>query len=115
MIVLVPPFLRSLDSVVEFPADGWAAECPICRGALIISRGIDRWNLDCDNCDGDEIADWLQADTRINSSADSASRRLWRAIVLSPKLETLIAMLDGQDVPVSALDPLWQRRFGMKR
>jgi hypothetical protein len=36
---------------------------------------------------------------------------LWRAIMLSPDIATCEALLRNEDVPRSALDPLWRRRL----
>jgi hypothetical protein len=43
------------------------------------------------------------------------ARRLWRAMMLSPSIEVCEALLRGESVPVSRLDPLWVQRFGLKR
>ena len=40
--------------------------------------------------------------------------RLWRAMMLAPSIEVCEALLRGESVPVSRLDPLWVRRFGIK-
>lgn len=40
-------------------------------------------------------------------------QRFWRALVLSPNITVFEALLRGEDVPVSSLDPLWSRRFGI--
>jgi len=42
------------------------------------------------------------------------ARRLWRAFMLAPSIEVCEALLRGESVPVSRLDPLWVRRFGIK-
>lgn len=41
--------------------------------------------------------------------------RLWRAFMLAPSIEVCEALLRGESVPVSRLDPVWVRRFGLKR
>lgn len=41
-------------------------------------------------------------------------RRFWKAVMLAPNLETCVALLNGQTVPVNRLDPEWVRRFGLK-
>lgn len=40
--------------------------------------------------------------------------RLWRAFMLSPSIEVCEALLRGESVPLSRLDPVWVRRFGLK-
>ena len=53
-------------------------------------------------------------DPRFEPAADhDACRRLWQAIVLSPRLEVCEALLRGEQVPRSALDPLWAKRFAL--
>lgn len=109
-----PAFLRGLDDVTP-QGHGWLAECPICRGLLEIVRGPDRWQLHCDTCQELELVNWLNADLHDQHPSGDWSRRLWRAIVLAPSLPICKALLRGEDVPVSALDPLWCRRFGIRR
>jgi hypothetical protein len=46
-----------------------------------------------------------------DSAPARASRRLWRAVVLSPSLEACEALLPGEDVPLDALDPEALARF----
>ena len=41
--------------------------------------------------------------------------RLWRAMMLAPSLEVCEALLRGESVPIDRLDPVWVRRFGLKR
>jgi hypothetical protein len=36
-------------------------------------------------------------------------------MMLSPSIEVCEALLRGESVPVSRLDPLWVQRFGLKR
>jgi hypothetical protein len=40
--------------------------------------------------------------------------RLWRAFILAPSIEVCEALLRGESVPLSRLDPVWVRRFGIK-
>lgn len=40
-------------------------------------------------------------------------RRLARAVLLAPTLEVCEALLLGEPVPRSRLDPLWARRYGL--
>lgn len=41
-------------------------------------------------------------------------RLFWKALVLSPTLAILEALLRGEDVPVSELDPVWVTRLGWR-
>jgi hypothetical protein len=41
--------------------------------------------------------------------------KLWRAFMLAPSIEVCEALLRGESVPLDRLDPVWVRRFGMKR
>lgn len=38
-------------------------------------------------------------------------RRLWRALILAPRLEVCEALLRGETVPISQLDPVWVKRL----
>jgi hypothetical protein len=40
-------------------------------------------------------------------------RRLAKALRLAPNTLVFAALLEGQPVPVSALDPVWSRRYGL--
>jgi hypothetical protein len=40
--------------------------------------------------------------------------RVWRAIMLARDLETCKALLRGERVPRSRLDPEWVKRFGRR-
>jgi hypothetical protein len=42
------------------------------------------------------------------------TRDLWKALVLAPTVEVCEALINAQDVPRSALDPTWAKRFGDK-
>ena len=44
----------------------------------------------------------------------AAGDRYWQAIMLARDLETCEALLRGEAVPVSRLDPVWMRRFGLR-
>jgi hypothetical protein len=48
------------------------------------------------------------------SASRRSARRLWRALMLAPDLETLEALLAGEKVPVDRLDPEWVERFGRR-
>lgn len=41
-------------------------------------------------------------------------RAVWRAVVLSPNVETCEALLRGESVPLGRLGPEWCRRFGRR-
>lgn len=45
---------------------------------------------------------------------DHEARRGLKAMRLAPNLEVYRALLTGQDVPVSALDQRWARRYGLR-
>lgn len=58
---------------------------------------------------GPELSPQMQADRR--AEAD----RIYRAWMLAPTIEIYEALMKGEDVPISALDPVWVDRFGMRR
>jgi hypothetical protein len=41
-------------------------------------------------------------------------RRTWKALMLATTPDVWIALLDGQSVPISRLDPEWAARFGRR-
>ncbi len=41
--------------------------------------------------------------------------RIWRAMMLAPRVEICDALLRGESVPVDRLDPEWAARFGKRR
>lgn len=41
-------------------------------------------------------------------------KRLARAVMLAPTIEICEALLLGEDVPISSLDPDWVRRYGLR-
>lgn len=45
---------------------------------------------------------------------DEDIRKLARAVMLSPTLDVCEALLRGEHVPTSRLDPAWVRRYGMR-
>ena len=49
----------------------------------------------------------------ITSVPNSPTTRLYQAIMLAPTLTVCEALLRDEPVPVSALDPVWARRFGL--
>lgn len=40
---------------------------------------------------------------------------IWKAVMLAPRIETCEALLRNEPVPLSALDPVWAKRFGIGR
>lgn len=55
-------------------------------------------------------------EARQRAEADRAwCNRGWRAMMLAKDLDTCRALLAGESVPVSRLDPEWFLRFGGKR
>lgn len=107
-----PAFLRALDHVL--PTDsGWIAQCPVfgCPELLDITAGPFEWQFECDGeHTHEDVVDYLQCDTRLDPLE---ANRAWRALMLAPDLQTWAALLAGQPVPRTALDPLWLRRFGL--
>jgi hypothetical protein len=59
----------------------------------------------------DDLCDHLVC--RHQAQQARAANRLWRAIMLSPTIETCEALLKTQPVPRAALDPIWARRLGL--
>lgn len=107
-----PAFLRGLEHVLPTP-DGWVAQCPVfgCTELLDITANHGEWLF---HCDGDhthqDVADYLQCDTRQDPIT---ATRAWRALMLATTPDTWQALLNGEPVPRSALDPLWARRLGL--
>ena len=52
-------------------------------------------------------------DRLINLIFRERDRRLWQAVMLAPSIQVCEALLKGQPVPRSALDPVWVGRFGL--
>jgi hypothetical protein len=107
-----PALLRALDHVIETD-DGYIADCPIwgCGELTELTVSAGMWTASCDaGHTTEDLVAYLQCDMRVDQ-ADT--RRLWRAVVLAPSLEVCEALLRGQDVPRSQLDPLWARRLGL--
>jgi hypothetical protein len=48
------------------------------------------------------------------SATREASRRVCRAVMLSPSIEVCEALLRGETVPVDRLDPKWVAAFGRR-
>lgn len=47
--------------------------------------------------------------------SDDGLRQLARAVMLAPTLDVCEALLRGEIVPESRLDPAWVRRYGIRR
>ena len=45
---------------------------------------------------------------------EEQSRRIWRAMMLSPTVEVCDALLRGESMPAEKLDASWVARFGLK-
>lgn len=43
------------------------------------------------------------------------TQRIWRAMTLAPNIGVFEALLANQDVPITALDQTWAKRFGLIR
>lgn len=56
----------------------------------------------------DEIL--ARRDQRRRDQAD----RIYRAMMLAPRIEVCEALLRGESVPLKDLDPIWVERFGFK-
>lgn len=52
---------------------------------------------------------------RLRRANDDAADEGWRAMMLAPDLPTCRALLRGEAVPVSRLDPRWLAEFGWRR
>lgn len=46
---------------------------------------------------------------------DHHDQRFYRALMVSPTLSVCQALLRGEHVPTSALDPVWLARFGIRQ
>jgi hypothetical protein len=46
--------------------------------------------------------------------AEDETTRIWRAVMLAPTLEVCRALLAGERVPLTQLDPVWVRKFGIR-
>lgn len=46
--------------------------------------------------------------------AQTAESWLYRAVTLAPTIDVCEALLRGEKVPVSRLDPAWARRYGLR-
>lgn len=110
-----PAFLRALNHARETPT-GWIAQCPAwgCDNLLEITVDGDHYHLACETHTHQDIVSYLDlTELELRTDPITASRA-WRALMLAPTIEIWQALLDGQAVPVSQLDPLWARRFGLK-
>lgn len=55
-----------------------------------------------------QLGDYEQ---RTNDETD----RIWKAMMLAPTIYLCEALLNGEAVPASQLDPVWLERFGMRQ
>jgi hypothetical protein len=53
-------------------------------------------------------------DERERNQQSRYSARVWRAVMLSPRVGTCGALLRGESVPIERLDPSWVKRFGKR-
>lgn len=56
-----------------------------------------------------------ELERRLRNPERHALNRYWRALMLSRDPETMEALLNGESVPVDRLDPVWVKRFGLRR
>lgn len=105
-----PAFLRALDNVLEMESGGYLARCPFfgCEQLLTIIPGRWGWIFQCPEHTHEELQTYLEADTRLDPHAETAA---WRALCLAPSLEVWIALLLGEPVHKTLLDPVALRRF----
>jgi hypothetical protein len=61
-----------------------------------------------------ELDDGGPYDRESRLKADREAARIWRAIVLAPRLQACEALLRNESVPVSCLDSEWVARFGRR-
>lgn len=55
----------------------------------------------------------VEAAAAVDGYCPAVCARLSKAIRLAPNGAVLNALLEGQPVPVSALDPAWTKRYGL--
>ena len=55
--------------------------------------------------------DAARADDRRRNEEAAYWSRVWRAVMLSPRVEVCEALLRGESVPLDRLDADWARRF----
>lgn len=97
-------WLQALDHL-SCNGAGWNADCPCCGAWLHVDEDE---RIECsDGCTEAEVRDYLALPQRLNGNS------AYKALVLSKDLETFVALMDGQSVPRSRLDPVWKRRFGV--
>lgn len=51
----------------------------------------------------------------VPSLPNSPTTRIYQAVMLAPNITICEALLRNEPVPVSALDPVWAKRFGLTR
>ncbi len=105
-----PRFLQALDSVDDAGELGWIAECPICRGLLLVEPVQGMWTFSCDeDCDHDAICAWLDIkDLRIDPGYDD---RLYMTMMLAKTPEVWKALMQGDPVDPAVLDQEYLRRY----
>jgi hypothetical protein len=52
---------------------------------------------------------------RLSARDRRAWRRFWKALMLARDVEAFEALLNGEKVPASRLDPDWMERFGRRK
>lgn len=77
---------------------------------------IEHQPLDFEECQCEDCRFWRAMDPLVERHRDSLERRrslLWlKCLRLSPDLETFEALLRGEKVPRSRLDPKWAKAYG---
>lgn len=63
---------------------------------------------------GRELDDNGPYDRESRLEAERAASRIWRAMMLAPRVEVCEALLRGESVPVASLDSEWVARFGRR-
>lgn len=61
------------------------------------------------------IADLIRRDEEYIATGitDGDTRIIWQAIMLAPTLQVAEALLRGENVPTSAFNPEWAKRYGL--
>lgn len=103
-----PALLRGLDHVM--PTDtGWVAQCPVfgCDELLEITPHDGHWQLGCAVHMHQEVADYLQCDTRIDTRTPI---RAWLALRLAQTPDAWAGLMLGLPVQPAVIDQLELRR-----
>lgn len=84
--------------------------CPICEAWLEIrDLASGRVRLVCsEGCTNAELRAWLGLPPAVDAE------RVWKCLMLARDLGTWAALLVGEPVPLSRLDPEWVERFGLR-